>query len=50
MYGYPYLNGQKSISFSVGTLIGRGKRPSVKQARQAEIIYNAAKEKGFIEE
>lgn len=41
---------QRSISFSVGTLIGRGKRPSVKQARQAEIIYNAAKEKGFIEE
>lgn len=41
---------QRSISFSVGTLIGRGKRPSVKQARQAEIIYNAAKEKGFIVE
>lgn len=41
---------QRSISFSVGTLIGRGKRPSVKLARQAEIIYNAAKEKGFIEE
>lgn len=41
---------QRSISFSVGTLVGRGKRPSVKQARQADKIYNVAKEKGFIEE
>ncbi len=41
---------QRGIAFSVGTIIGRGKRPSVKQAKQAEIIYKSAKEKGFIEE
>lgn len=38
---------QRSISFSVGTLIKRGKKPSYKQAKQADIIYNIAKEKGF---
>ncbi len=41
---------QRGIAFSVGTLIGRGKKPSVKQAKQAEIIYKNAKEKGFVEE
>ena len=41
---------QRGIAFSVGTLVGRGKKPSVKQAKQAEIIYQSAKEKGFVEE
>lgn len=41
---------QRGIAFSVGTLIGRGKQPSVKQAKQAKIIYESAKEKGFVEE
>ena len=41
---------QRSIAFSVGTLLGRGKKPSVKQAKQAEIILKEAKEKGFIED
>ncbi len=40
---------QRSIAFSIGTLLGRGKKPSVKQARQAEIILKEAKEKGYIE-
>lgn len=39
---------QRGIAFSVGTLLGRGKKPSVKQAKQAEIILKEAKEKGFI--
>ncbi|MEZ3444936.1 MAG: AIPR family protein [Lachnospiraceae bacterium] len=38
---------QRSIAFSVGTLLRRGKKPSVKQARQADIILTEAKEKGF---
>lgn len=41
---------QRGIAFSVGTLIGRGKKPSVKQAKQAEIIYKNAKELGYVEE
>lgn len=41
---------QRSIAFSIGTLLGRGKRPSVKQAKQADIIFKEAKDKGFIEE
>lgn len=41
---------QRGIAFSVGTLVKRGKKPSVKQARQAKIIYQSAKEKGFVEE
>ncbi|MBR4341238.1 MAG: AIPR family protein [Lachnospiraceae bacterium] len=41
---------QRSISFSVGTLLRRGKKPSYKQAKQAEIIYAVAKEKGYIED
>lgn len=39
---------QRGISFSLGTLAKRGKKPSYKQAVQGEIIYEAAKEKGFI--
>lgn len=39
---------QRSIAFSIGTLLGRGKKPSVKQARQADIILREAKEKGYI--
>ncbi len=41
---------QRGIAFSVGTLIKRGKKPSVKQAKQAEIIIKDAKERGFSEE
>lgn len=41
---------QRSIAFSIGTLLGRGKKPSVKQAKQADIILKEAKDKGFIEE
>lgn len=40
---------QRSIAFSIGTLLGRGKKPSVKQAKQADIIFREAKDKGFIE-
>ncbi len=40
---------QRGIAFSVGTLVGRSKQPSVKQAKQAKIIYESAKEKGFVE-
>ncbi len=39
---------QRGISFSVGSLIKRGKNPSYKQARQAQIIYETAVDKGFI--
>lgn len=39
---------QRGIAFSVGTLIKRGKVPSYKQAKQADIIYQAAVSKGFI--
>lgn len=38
---------QRSIAFSVGTLIGREKKPSIKQAIQALKVYNGALEKGF---
>ncbi len=41
---------QRGIAFSLGSLIGRGKKPSVKQAKQAEIIYQEAKERGYIKE
>lgn len=41
---------QRGIAFSVGTLIKRGKKPSYKQAKQAEIIYASAAEKGFVKE
>ena len=39
---------QRGIAFSVGSLIKRGKTPSYKQAKQAQIIYDVAMEKGFI--
>ncbi len=38
---------QRSLIFSVGALIGRGQKPSIKQATQAMNAYNAAIEKGF---
>ncbi|MDL2287393.1 AIPR family protein [Eubacteriales bacterium OttesenSCG-928-G02] len=38
---------QRSIVFSVGTLLGRGKKPSFKQANQAWNVYNQAIKKGF---
>ena len=41
---------QRSLLFSVGTLIGRGKKPSIKQSVQALKVYKAALEKGFTTE
>ena len=38
---------QRSIVFSVGQLIARGKKPSYKQSRQALIVYDEAINKGF---
>lgn len=38
---------QRSLLFSVGSLVGRGQRPSIKQATHAIKAYQAAKEKGF---
>ncbi len=38
---------QRSIVFSVGQLIARGKKPSYKQAVQALKVYNEASQKGF---
>lgn len=38
---------QRSIIFSVGTLVGRGKKPSYKQANQAMKGYREAVMKGF---
>lgn len=38
---------QRSIVFSVGTLVGRGKKPSFKQATQAWNVYSQAVKKGF---
>ena len=38
---------QRSLLFSVGSLIGRGQKPSIKQATHAIKAYNAAFEKGF---
>lgn len=38
---------QRSIVFSVGQLIARGKNPSLKQAKQALIVYDEAERKGF---
>ena len=40
---------QRSIVFSVGTLLGRGKKPSFKQATQAWNVYAQAVKKGFVE-
>lgn len=38
---------QRSLLFSVGTLVGREKKPSIKQSVQALKIYKQAFEKGF---
>jgi NADH:ubiquinone oxidoreductase subunit len=38
---------QRSIVFSVGSLIGRGKRPTYKQAVQAWTVYSQADKRGF---
>lgn len=38
---------QRSLLFSVGTLAGRGQKPSVKQANHALKAYKEALEKGF---
>jgi len=38
---------QRSLLFSVGTLAGRGQKPSVKQANHALKAYKEAQEKGF---
>ncbi len=40
---------QRSLLFSIGTIIGRGKTPTYKQANQALKVLNEAKEKGFQE-
>lgn len=40
---------QRSLLFSMGTLISREKKPSIRQAIQALKVYKEAKEKGFIE-
>lgn len=41
---------QRSIVFSVGTLIGREKKPNIKQSIQALKVYKGAIEKGFTSE
>lgn len=38
---------QRSLLFSVGTVIGRGQKPSIKQATHAVKAYREAIEKGF---
>lgn len=38
---------QRSLLFSVGSLIGRGQKPSIKQATHSMKAYKAALEKGF---
>ena len=40
----------RSMLFSVGTLIGRGRKPSIKQAKHAMKALETAKEKGFVME
>lgn len=40
---------QRSIIFSVGTRLGRGKKPSFKQAKQVWAVYSQAVKKGFTE-
>lgn len=41
---------QRSLLFSVGTLIGRERKPSIKQSVQALKVFKEATEKGFIDE
>lgn len=38
---------QRSILFSVGSVLNRGKTPSIKQSKQAQIAYDEAVSKGF---
>jgi len=38
---------QRSLVFKVGTLVGRGQKPSYKQSNQALVAYKEAKQKGF---
>ena len=38
---------QRSLVFTIGTLIGRSKRVSYKQANQAQKVYTEAERKGF---
>ena len=42
-----FLPWQRSLLFSMGTLAGRGKKPSIKQATQALKVIKKAEEKGF---
>lgn len=42
-----FLGWQRSIAFSVGQMLARGKKPSYKQAVQAIKMYDEAQEKGF---
>ena len=41
---------QRSLLFKVGTLVGRGQKPSFKQSNQALLALNEAKKKGFLVE
>ena len=41
---------EKSISFSIGRFIARGREPSVKQARQGKKIYEKAIRMGFTQD
>ena len=41
---------QRSLLFKVGTLVGRGQKPSYKQSNQALLALNEAKKKGFLVE
>lgn len=43
-----FLPWQRSLLFSVGSLVGRGQKPSIKQATHAMKAYNAALGKGFV--
>ncbi len=42
-----FLPWQRSLLFSVGTIVGRGQKPSIKQATHAMKAYKSAFEKGF---
>ena len=42
-----FLPWQRSLLFSVGSLVGRGQKPSIKQATHTMKAYKAAFEKGF---
>lgn len=42
-----FMPWQRSLLFSVGSIVGRGQKPSIKQANHAMKAYNSAFEKGF---